>query len=56
MQALVYDGQMLRLATDVRKPVPGAGEALLQVHMAGVCNTDLEILGGYADYVGVLGH
>jgi alcohol dehydrogenase len=31
-------------------------ETLVRVHLAGVCNTDLELLRGYMDYRGVLGH
>jgi len=37
-------------------PQPGAGEALIRVHVAGVCNTDLEIARGYMGFEGVLGH
>lgn len=33
-----------------------AGEALVRVTTAGVCNTDLEILRGYAGFSGTLGH
>lgn len=37
-------------------PVPQAGEALVRVAMAGICNTDLEIARGYMSFGGVLGH
>jgi len=37
-------------------PVPKVGEALIKVLRAGICNTDLEILKGYAGFSGVLGH
>jgi 2-desacetyl-2-hydroxyethyl bacteriochlorophyllide A dehydrogenase len=37
-------------------PVPGPGEALVRVSMAGICNTDLEIARGYMSFGGVLGH
>jgi 2-desacetyl-2-hydroxyethyl bacteriochlorophyllide A dehydrogenase len=38
-------------------PVPErAGEALVRVSLAGVCNTDLEIVRGYAGFEGTLGH
>lgn len=37
--------------------VPGReGEALVRVRLAGVCNTDLEIVRGYAGFEGTLGH
>lgn len=37
-------------------PVPGPGEALVRTVLAGVCNTDLELLKGYYDFSGVPGH
>lgn len=32
------------------------GEALVRVQLAGICNTDLEIVRGYAGFQGTLGH
>ncbi len=55
MRALVLDNG-LRLETDYPKPVPPAGEALVRVLRAGVCNTDLELVKGYMSFKGVLGH
>jgi len=55
MRALVYDGQ-LRLADDYPQPALVAGEALVRVKLAGICNTDLEITRGYMGFHGVLGH
>lgn len=37
-------------------PQPPAGEALIRVTRAGICNTDVEILKGYFGFKGVLGH
>lgn len=42
--------------TDHPEPTPAAGEALIRVTLAGICNTDLEITRGYVDFKGVLGH
>src|SRR5204863_9649528 len=54
MKALRFEDERLRLA-DV--PAPSrAGEALVRVRLAGVCNTDLEIARGYAGFKGTLGH
>ena len=47
MKALYFNGQLgLR---DVERPRPGPDEALVQVSLAGVCGTDLQIIKGYAD-------
>ena len=38
-------------------PVPAAGsEALVRVTLSGICNTDLEIVRGYANFEGTIGH
>jgi threonine dehydrogenase-like Zn-dependent dehydrogenase len=41
-----------------RKPLPRlqAGWALVLVRLAGICNTDIEILRGYHNFQGTLGH
>ena len=54
MRALVYDGQ-LRLR-DVPQPRLNDGEALLKIRIAGICNTDLELMRGYKEFSGILGH
>jgi threonine dehydrogenase-like Zn-dependent dehydrogenase len=54
MRALRFDGS-LKLVDDA--PIPRReGEALVEVICAGICNTDLEIVRGYAGFRGVLGH
>ncbi|MBX7099874.1 MAG: alcohol dehydrogenase catalytic domain-containing protein [Myxococcaceae bacterium] len=40
---------------EVPAPLP-AGEALIRVSLSGVCNTDLELVRGYAGFRGTLGH
>ncbi len=45
-----------RLVTDLAEPVRGPGEALIAVTVAGVCDTDLQLVRGYMNYRGVLGH
>ena len=54
MRALVHD-EALKLA-DIPEPKPERGEALVQVLLAGICRTDIEITAGYMDFRGVLGH
>src|SRR5690349_3971103 len=41
-----------------RKPIPKLrpGWALIRVHLAGICNTDVEILRGYHNFRGTPGH
>ena len=55
MRALVFDGE-LRLEPNHPEPILAAGEALIQVLAAGICNTDVEITKGYMGFSGVLGH
>jgi threonine dehydrogenase-like Zn-dependent dehydrogenase len=54
MRALRFEKGQLKLA---EVAAPGReGEALVRVRLAGVCNTDLEIVRGYAGFEGTLGH
>ncbi|HEY0101463.1 MAG TPA: alcohol dehydrogenase catalytic domain-containing protein [Pyrinomonadaceae bacterium] len=55
MKALRFENGRLGLA-EVGTPRGEAGEALVRVTLAGVCNTDLEIVRGYAGFAGTLGH
>lgn len=55
MHALVCD-QGLRYDPDLADPVRLPGEALVRVRLAGICNTDLELVRGYMGFRGVLGH
>jgi threonine dehydrogenase-like Zn-dependent dehydrogenase len=54
MKALRFD-DTLKLETDA-PVVRREGEALIEVLCAGICNTDLEIVKGYAGFRGILGH
>src|ERR671913_34085 len=54
MKALRVDTGGVRLA---EVPQPGRnGEVLVRVLRSGICNTDLEIVRGYAGFEGTLGH
>jgi len=46
----------LRLEAKYSKPNPPPGEALVRVHQAGVCATDIQLVKGYMDFRGTLGH
>lgn len=54
MRALIYDGSLH--VDDVPVPTPQAGEALLKIRRAGICNTDLELTAGMYQFSGILGH
>ncbi|HOD84759.1 MAG: 2-deoxy-scyllo-inosamine dehydrogenase [Planctomycetes bacterium ADurb.Bin126] len=56
MLALTYDGKKAALRRKYADPQIARGQALVAVHVAGVCKTDLEILKGYMGFTGVLGH
>ena len=57
MRGIYFDGKSAVYREDLPKPVPGAGESLVKILMAAVCNTDKEILRGYRpDFRGVMGH
>ncbi len=55
MKAVVFDGELRVVERDV--PVRKAGEVLIRVLNAGICNTDHEILAGYVPgFDGIPGH
>jgi threonine dehydrogenase-like Zn-dependent dehydrogenase len=54
MQALWLEDQTLSLR-DIPRPNK-AGEALIKVHLSGICGTDLELVRGYYPFSGVIGH
>lgn len=55
MRALIFDGQ---LHLDRAIPIPKAesDEVLLKIRLAGICNTDLELVNGMYNFSGTLGH
>lgn len=56
MQSLWLENQKLEFRGDVPIPIPVEYEALIRVRMAGVCNTDLELVRGYYPFSGIPGH
>ncbi len=56
MRAVWLENQALSFRRDVPEPKPLAGEALVKVHLAGICGTDLELVKGYYPFSGIPGH
>ncbi len=56
MHAAWLENRELRVRDDLPMPDPPAGEALVRVLAAGICNTDIELTRGYYPYTGVPGH
>ena len=55
MRALSFDGARVAVR-DLPLPRADDASALVRVTLAGVCNTDLELVKGYMGFRGVLGH
>jgi len=55
MRAIVFDGA-LRYTRSAAPPDPLPGWARLRVHLTGICQTDMELIRGYMDFYGILGH
>lgn len=55
MRSLVVE-EGLQYQPDRPSPTPPPGEALIRTKLAGICNTDLELVRGYMGFRGVLGH
>ena len=56
MRALHWNGSDLRLDASFALPHVDAGAALVKVHLAGICSTDLQIFRGYMGFTGIPGH
>jgi threonine dehydrogenase-like Zn-dependent dehydrogenase len=55
MKAVVFDKE-LKLVTNHPVPSRKGDEVLVGVSLAGICNTDLELMKGYMGFSGVFGH
>ena len=56
MLALWLENNSISIRDDLPIPEPTPGEALVKVHLSGICATDLEMVTGYYPFKGVLGH
>lgn len=55
MRAVYFDGE-LQYREDIPKPQIESNESLIKITYAAICNTDKEIVKGYKDFKGILGH
>ena len=55
MRALRFDGRSARVV-DVPEPEPSEDGVRVRVALAGICATDLQLIHGYLDFRGTLGH
>jgi threonine dehydrogenase-like Zn-dependent dehydrogenase len=56
MRGLWLEGQAIRFRDDLPPPETASGEARVRVSVAGICNTDLELVRGYHPFTGIPGH
>ena len=56
MHGLWLENQKPVYRQDLPAPEPAAGEALVEVRLAGICGTDLQLLNGYYPFTGIPGH
>lgn len=56
MQALTVRHGKLTYSRDSSFPDSSKDEAIIKILVAGICSTDLEIVKGYAEFEGILGH
>jgi threonine dehydrogenase-like Zn-dependent dehydrogenase len=56
MRAVVLDSGGVRFDANRPRPAPAEGEVRVRVLRAGICETDLQLVGGYMGFQGVLGH
>ncbi len=56
MHCLWLQNKKLEFRSDIPIPIPARDQALIQVRLAGVCNTDLELAQGYYPFTGIPGH
>ena len=55
IKSLTFKNDEIKL-TDLKKPEPNNNEVLIEVSLAGICNTDLEIMSGMLGFTGIPGH
>lgn len=54
IRAVVYEDRLQVI--ERQPPVAGPDEAMIRLRLGGICNTDLELVRGYQEFRGTLGH
>ncbi|MDO5849828.1 MAG: alcohol dehydrogenase catalytic domain-containing protein [Methanobacteriaceae archaeon] len=52
----IYFNKTPTYKEDLKKPIPNENQSLIKVLISAVCNTDKEIIKGYKDFKGIMGH
>ncbi|WP_339910855.1 MDR/zinc-dependent alcohol dehydrogenase-like family protein [Symmachiella dynata] len=56
MRAVMFDESGISFREDIPQPVCRENEVLVRVLLAGLCETDLQLVQGYMGFHGILGH
>ena len=56
MRAVSLFGSEVKFQQVVPEPTAGNGEVLVDVLLAGICETDLQLCNGYMRFSGIIGH
>ena len=56
MRGVVVNDEGVKFQTDLPVPEPEGDEVRVRVLKAGICETDLQIIAGYMEFQGILGH
>lgn len=56
MHGLWLENGKLQWRQDLPLPEPSRDQALVKIHLAGICGTDLQLLQGYLPFAGIPGH
>ena len=56
MRSISLQQSELSFQANTPEPVPGDGEVIVDVRLAGICETDLQLCRRYMGFSGILGH
>ena len=56
MRAAFLKDSLLKFESGVSEPIAQQGEILVDILLAGICETDLQLCNGYMNFSGIIGH